>query len=72
MVRYSITDSIDMNPSKIRDIVKDRKAWHAAVHGVTESEAIQRQQNGDGVNSQLITQASTAKPTLMAREHPQA
>ena len=38
MFRYSITDSIDMNLSKIQDTVKDREAWHAAVHGVTESE----------------------------------
>ena len=27
----SITDSMDMNLSKLRDIVKDRQAWHAAV-----------------------------------------
>ena len=32
-----IIDSMDMNLSKLRDIVKDRKAWRAAVHGVTES-----------------------------------
>ena len=30
----SITDSMDMNLSKFQDIVKERKAWHAAVHGV--------------------------------------
>ena len=33
-----ITDSMDMNLSKLREIVKDREAWHVAVHGVTESE----------------------------------
>ena len=33
----SITDSMDMNLSKLREIVKDREAWHAAVHGVTKS-----------------------------------
>ena len=32
----SITDSEDMNLSKLREIVKDREAWHAAVHGVSE------------------------------------
>ena len=32
-----ITDSTDMSLSKLREIVKDRKAWCAAVHGVTKS-----------------------------------
>ena len=32
-----ITDSMDMNVSKLWDIVKDREAWHTAVHGVKKS-----------------------------------
>ena len=32
-----ITDSMDMNLSKLQEIVKDREAWSAAVHGVTKS-----------------------------------
>ena len=32
----SIIDSMDMNLSKLREKVKDRKAWRAAVHGVAE------------------------------------
>ena len=33
----SIANSIDMNLSKLQDIVKDRGAWHAAVHGIAKS-----------------------------------
>ena len=32
-----ITDSLDMSSSKLRETVKDREAWCAAVHGVTKS-----------------------------------
>ena len=32
-----ITDSMDKSLSKLQEIVKDRKAWHSAIHGVTKS-----------------------------------
>ena len=32
-----VIDSLDMNLSKFQELVMDREAWHAAVHGVTKS-----------------------------------
>ena len=34
----SITDSMDMNLSKLQKIVKDKEAWRTAAHGVTKSQ----------------------------------
>ena len=56
----SMTDSVDMSLHKLWEMVKDREAWHAAVHGVTKNET--QLKNGNNV-SVLLSQFFAPSPS---------
>ena len=71
-----ITDSMDMTLSKVQEIVKDREAWHAAVHGVTKSQTrlseqttinvlkVQRMRCLDGITDSMDMSLSKLQETV--------
>ena len=58
----SITDSMDMNLSKLWEIEEDRGAWHATVHGIRHDLATEQPQQICGLRLSLIMRRTSNKP----------
>ena len=60
-----ITDSMDMSLSKLREMVMDREAWHAAAHGITKSRT--RLMRFSSSSSRLVIDVSPVCAVIIAR-----
>ena len=60
-----ITDAMDLNLGKLQDIVRDKEAWRAAVHDVTESDRTVQPNNSQNQKIQTGTVQLTAGYTLI-------
>ena len=52
-----ITDSVDMSLSKLQEMVKDREAWCATAHGVTETDMTEQLNNNNKLSSSVALAA---------------
>ena len=60
-----ITDPMDISLSKLQEIVKEREAWHIAVHGVTKSQTQQSDKHSTVQYSLLVLMYKTLTHTFM-------
>ena len=60
-----ITDSMDMNFSKLQEMMEDREAWPAAVHGVTESHTTDRLNNNNNLTCKSYLIPGTFFPHIV-------